>query len=117
MADVTGPISSLPGARHRLPDGATCDDCGKSAEVRVQGETDSFGCEMADLCRACWDAAKDVDMSGFCDWCKQNATALLPRRDTDEGMSGPVYYVCAPCRERDDNALALELARYDDERW
>lgn len=115
MADVTGPIGTLPGSRHRLPEGATCDDCGKSAEIRVQGETDSFGSEMADLCRSCWEATKAEDTSGHCDWCKKRAEVLMPRRDVDEGSCGPVYYVCAACRKRDDEALEREAALYDNE--
>ena len=47
MADVTGPISSLPGSGHSVPDGAMCDEHpDRPAVARVQGETDSFGCEM-----------------------------------------------------------------------
>lgn len=43
MGDVTGPISTLPGHRHKLPSGATCDDHpDRPAVARIQGETDSF---------------------------------------------------------------------------
>ena len=56
MADVTGPISSLPGKRHELPKGAKCDEHPeRDAVARVQGETDSMGCEMLDLCQECLD--------------------------------------------------------------
>lgn len=117
MADVTGPIDTLPGAIRNPPAGMTCDECGQPAEVRVQGETDSFGCEMYDLCRPCWDAEKKVmvDTSGACDWCGKHADALAPRRDIDEGMCGPVYYVCAACRKRDDEALRREVERWGDD--
>ena len=88
MADVTGPISSLPGSAHRVPRGAHCDECDNEisnrlgdewrasrqdsekswwndpelkrrhdeelalhpATHRMQGDTDSFGSEMMDLC-------------------------------------------------------------------
>lgn len=116
MADVTGPIDTLPGAVRRPPADMPCDnDCGRLAEVRVQGETDSFGCEMYDLCRPCWDAEKDVDTSGICDWCRKQAPSLLPRRDADEGMCGPVYYVCEPCRKRDNEVLRREAERWGDD--
>lgn len=116
MADVTGPTSSLPGSRRTPPEGMTCDDCGKPAEIRVQGETDSFGSELIDLCHACWNAEKEAfsDTAGTCDWCRKHAEARTPRRDIDEGSYGPVYYVCAACRKRDDEAIRRELARYDD---
>ena len=52
MAEVTGPISTLPGARHALPAGTMCDEHpDRPAVARVQGETDSFGCELNDLLR------------------------------------------------------------------
>jgi hypothetical protein len=52
MADVTGPISTLPGAVHRVPEGATCDEHpDRPAVLRVQGETDSFGSETIDYCQ------------------------------------------------------------------
>jgi hypothetical protein len=52
MADVTGPISTLPGSSHHdVPDGMMCDDHpDRPAVTRLQGETDSFGSEMHDLC-------------------------------------------------------------------
>ena len=44
MADVTGPISTLPGSRHRVPDGQSCDThSDRFAVYRIQGETDSTG--------------------------------------------------------------------------
>lgn len=121
MADVTGPISTLPGARHNVPEGATCDDCaseGKEvkAVVRLQGETDSFGSEMYDLCQACYDAQKDAPdemADGCCQWCHKHATDLRPFRDADEGQAGPVYYVCGKCRARDSDKWAKEWAEMD----
>lgn len=93
MADVTGPISTLPGATHALPKGATCDQHpDRPAVVRVQGETDSFGCEMIDMCEECRQAdleeQRNADTSGVCEWCKQHAPRLRHRRDYEEGHVG-----------------------------
>ena len=63
MADVTGPIASLPGSFHTVPQGMACDECGKPATVRVQGETDSMGSEMHDLCAEC--AAKHTRLTSI----------------------------------------------------
>ncbi|PDT77254.1 hypothetical protein [Bradyrhizobium sp. C9] len=120
MADVTGPISSLPGSRHDLPDGTMCDQHpDRPAVARVQGETDSFGCEMNDLCEECLKAERDYAQSaeartGTCDWCKGPATDLAPTRDYEEGMSGPVYEVCGACRKRREERDRAELDRYGD---
>lgn len=117
MSDVTGPISSLPGSGHALPDGTMCDyHSDRPAVARIQGETDSFGCEMNDLCADC---IKDMRSEGphiaRCDWCKTPDVKVGPRRDMDEGMYGPVYYVCKPCRDKDEARINEELARYDSE--
>lgn len=106
MGDVTGPISSLPGSRHEAPKGIRCDWCDAAdAVVRIQGETDSFGCEMHDLCQKCADDDRERSRSpeattGRCDWCKEIATDLRPRRDYEEGMYGRVYDVCGACVKR-----------------
>jgi hypothetical protein len=89
------------------------------AVARVQGETDSFGSELMDLCQACVDemnayAATEDARSGCCDWCKSSATDLRNRRDADEGMSGPVYRVCGACVKRENDAAHEELD-YDDD--
>jgi len=121
MADVTGPISTLPGSSHSVPDGVECDDHpGRKAVARVQGETDSFGSEMIDLCAECLADhrayEKTRDRSGKCDWCKQQAERLTEARDYDEGMHGRVYDVCGPCLDKRDREIREELDRYDD-RW
>lgn len=118
MADVTGPISTLPGAVYGLPAGTMCDDHPNvPAYRRIQGETDSMGSEMHDMCKECYDAhveaRKTADTSGRCDYCKTHAPALSPRRDPDEGMAGPVYYVCRPCIVR-ANERARQEAEEDD---
>ena len=114
MADVTGPISTLPGAEHSLPAGTMCDDHpDRPAYKRVQGETDSMGCEMYDMCCECYDAhkaaMKTMDRSGCCDWCKQPKPVLHKHRDFEEGSCGPVYAVCNDCIKRQRDALEDEL--------
>lgn len=119
MAKVTGPISSLPGTPHDLPDGAMCDEHpDRPAIARIQGETDSFGCEMCDCCQECLDEIRAYDRSaeartGRCDWCKQDASDLRNKRDFEEGFAGPVYRVCGVCSKKYDDAMDEE-SRYDD---
>jgi hypothetical protein len=105
MADVTGPISTLPGSGHDVPDGTMCDEHpDRKATHRVQGETDSFGSEMHDMCDECFAAYKaeiaSEDTSGVCEWCGKHAPSLRHRRDYEEGMSGRVYLVCDECVKR-----------------
>lgn len=118
MADVTGPISSLPNSHHTVPEGTMCDDHpDRPAVARVQGETDSFGSEMNDMCQECLDNHKAYLASdeaaesrkGVCDWCKNTADDLRPKRDFEEGMSGRVYDVCGACVSRQNEELADEL--------
>jgi hypothetical protein len=122
MADVTGPISSLPGSTHDVPEGMKCDNHpDRDAVCRVQGETDSFGCEMWDLCEECLAEhrreMREADHSGTCDWCKQHKPRLRPRRDYEEGMYGRVYEVCDDCikRENEEAERELEARGYYDE--
>lgn len=124
MADVTGPISTLPGSYHTCPAGAMCDEHPDHLAVaRIQGETDSFGSEMFDACQECIDELKrhkDGERVGCCDWCKSAATDLRYRRDYDEGMSGPVYLVCGPCVRKESQRASDELEEmgyydYDDD--
>lgn len=117
MGDVTGPISTLPGAGHPLPPGAMCDDHpDRPAVARIQGETDSFGAELLDLCQECLDelrAHRAEARCGMCDWCRAEATDLRPKRDVDEGLAGRVYHVCGLCDSRYEARLREELERYD----
>lgn len=121
MGDVTGPISTLPGRRHELPPGVKCDlHPERDAVERIQGETDSFGCEMHDCCQECVDELRECARSpeartGKCDWCKHEANDLAYTRDIDEGMAGPVYHVCGLCRKKYDDELRAELDYYDDD--
>lgn len=115
MAEVTGPIRSLPGAGHDFPDGTVCDrHPDRPAVARIQGETDSFGAELNDLCRECLEADRAYARSpearsGTCDWCKGEATDLSWRRDHEEGPAGRVYRVCGACRKRDDDYWESQL--------
>lgn len=117
MADVTGPISSLPGSGHEYPDGTMCDDHpDRPAVARIQMETDSFGAEMADMCQECLDAhreeMKNADWSGVCDWCKHHKPRLSPQRDHEEGVAGRVYEVCDDCIKRVNDEARAELDAY-----
>lgn len=115
MGEVTGPIRTLPGAAHDLPDGSMCDQHpDRPAVVRLQGETDSFGSELWDMCRECLDehrkAMADPDArTGTCGWCKGHATDLRPARDYDEGSYGRVYDVCGACIKRVNDEAECEL--------
>lgn len=123
MAEVTGPISTLPGRSHAVPEGMTCDQHpDRPAIARIQGETDSFGCEMIDMCQECSDCyraylksdeAKE-DRKGNCDWCRHFADDLREARDYEEGMCGPVYRVCGACIRRVNEEAAAELDYFDD---
>lgn len=57
MADVIdGYPRTRSGSKHRLPAGATCDQHpDRPAVARIQGETDSFGCELCDMCAECYE--------------------------------------------------------------
>ena len=113
---VSGPISSLPGSNHAVEEGACCDDHPERPAVsKRQGETDSFGAEFYYLCAQCVEGAKNAppeDTSGNCDWCKRRASSLRPARDHEEGIAGPVYYVCGSCisrRQAEDSAYIDSL--------
>ncbi|MDO8425297.1 MAG: hypothetical protein Q7T01_02170 [bacterium] len=118
MAHVTGSFdtTTLPGSVRRVPDGQACDDCYKPATHRVQGETDSFGAEWADLCDECGTRERErrrKDCAGNCDWCKEHTNALTSTRDYDEGTHGPVYHVCKWCCDKQQRALEEELQYYE----
>ena len=52
-----GPVSTLPGHYLNVPEGTMCDNHPDRIAIRrVQGETDSFGCEAEDMCQECFDA-------------------------------------------------------------
>ena len=117
MADVSGPVSTLPGACSSTPEGTMCDDHPERPAVgRIQGETDSFGAEYLDLCAECMtEFAKHRNDArvGVCDWCKQEATTLRHHRDYEEGMYGRVYDVCQACRRKEMDELNAEMQDND----
>jgi hypothetical protein len=77
-----------------------CDE-GNPAVIAEQGETDSFGYEVNYLCQSCVDKPSEP-WTGRCDYCKKGPFPLQHTRDYDEGMSGPVYQVCATCKAAQD---------------
>lgn len=117
---VSGPVSSLPGSVHALPEGAICDDCSKNpATVRFQGETDSFGAEYHILCGDCLSKTREEireerNKPSRCDYCKTDQVGCSPMRDYEEGMAGPVYSVCPTCRARVNARIQEELDAADD---
>ena len=118
MADVIGPTSRMPGSAHVLPPGATCDrHPDRPAVARIQGETDSMGAELNDLCQQCLDEHREfertADRSGVCEWCGNPSPKLSNRRHYDEGMNGRIYLVCRPCLDRQEEAARLELEEHD----
>lgn len=105
-----GPVSTLPGAFSHTD--RMCDDHPRRKAVkRVQGETDSMGCEYFHACEECFGKLKyPLRTSGHCSWCKTPSDDLRNRRDPDEGPAGPVYRVCGPCIVKDNKSFAEEFA-------
>jgi hypothetical protein len=118
-------MNNLPGSRVAYIGCDTCEECnnGTRATWRLQGETDSFGCEYIFVCdkhlEEADDAAREADTAGPCDWCKINKEKLSPHRDIDEGSNGPVYHVCSSCIAKESEALEDELDKCvdRDEDW
>lgn len=97
-----------------------CDECTEPATVRIQGETDSFGCEMIDLCAACRKKELELEKTSEalpdkCDWCKSETTEARPTRDHEEGPRGPVYWVCPACRTKQIDDAEREYSDYFDD--
>jgi len=119
MAAITGPISTMPGAHHSAS--GMCDSHpDRPATYRIQGETDSFGCEMHDMCDECHAEHREAmaataaeRATGTCEWCGNHVTTLRSTRDYDEGSYGRLYDVCAPCRKRANDEAQEELDRDD----
>lgn len=114
MADASmGPVATMPGTLSQSTEGALCDNHPDAPAVRrLQGETDSMGCEYHDLCEVCLAAYRAEARQarvGNCDWCKNQADDLRPRRDFEEGLAGRLYDVCGDCVRRQNDALRAEL--------
>lgn len=125
---VIGPTSTMPGSLHAVPARQACDrHPDRSAVKRVQGETDSMGAELNDMCAECYAEFLAYQTSdeatqarcGICDWCKNSATDLRQRRDFEEGLSGRLYMVCGPCVTKENEALLAEMEGDDfrNSRW
>lgn len=119
MGEVSnGPVSTLPGCISGVPAGTKCDEHpDRDAVRRIQGETDSFGCEYHDMCQECHDEyvreTNSADYSGTCNWCGKHVERLIPHRDIEEGSYGRVYEVCKPCIDAEHQRWEEE----DEERW
>jgi len=97
-------------------EGYNC-ECNALAVKKVQGETDSFGCEYLYLCHDCYtklqtSIAENEGGEDCCDWCKKLAI-LSPIRDFEEGLNGPIYYVCSSCRNKQDADIWEEYEEYN----
>lgn len=94
----------------------------RPAVKRLQGETDSFGCEYFLVCQECLDRYRAESFEErvnpkYCQWCKCMKVGVHKYRDYDEGMAGPLYDVCADCRHKDNERARQELEEsrgYDD---
>lgn len=90
-----GPVSSMPGSRHSMPEGSMCDEHPTvPAVARVQGETDSFGCEYYFACQQCLDADRayaeaERQKEKYCEWHRGMGLDVRPTRDYEEGSSLP----------------------------
>ena len=123
---ISGGVSSLPGAIRNPPQGQVCDEHPQRLAVsRIQGETDSMGCEEIDMCQSCFDVWKAYrssdqaveDSKGSCERCRAFAP-LFNKRDWEEGSSGRLYQICAGCvtlwNKQEREEFADEDARNDD---
>ena len=103
---VTGPVNTMPNSTHSVENGAMCDNHpNRVATTSKQGETDSFGSEIHELCDECeasWKAQASKPYVGYCEFCTRQAYSsaqwvqveVFDYRDYEEGMNGPVYKVC-----------------------
>lgn len=114
----------MPGSVHKLPEKTVCDSHpDRLAVARIQGETDSMGAELNDMCQECLGEHKKYvateDTSGRCDWCKQEVGKRVQTRDYEEGLAGRLYHVCITCLDKYDEAVQRELKsdQYDHHGW
>lgn len=115
MADASkGPVATLPGSSQPSPEGLSCDNhADRVATTRIQGETDSFGCEYFDLCEPCAATLlegirKARQQPHRCDWCGQEKIGCRPHRDFEEGTGGAVYTVCPDCIRMESARIATD---------
>lgn len=128
-----GPVSSMPGNRWPHTEGFRCENegedggcaAGTKADWKIQGETDSFGCEYFFLCNQCEEKRnarrleEEEKRDGYCSYHKGMGSNLRLKRDIlGEGTSGPVYDMCEDCRKRlneDAEAEARLSDNHDDD--
>ena len=125
MADVTGPLSTLPGHTCSPPEGSVCDrHPDRVAVKRLQGETDSMGSEQHDLCQACYDSAmayirqereSRASTPTYCEWHKGLGLNVAPMRDYEEGMTGRLYDTCSDCRRKVNERAREDLEELHDD--
>ena len=115
MAAVIGPNHYVTGQVLRTPYGQGCDvHPERLAEVRVVGETDSFGSELIDMCQECFqdylrekrDAQEELRR---CDLCGSEVDTCQPWRDPEEGFGGRQYMACKKCRDERNEAFERSL--------
>jgi hypothetical protein len=94
-----GPVSTLPGSSKKYKGQAQCLDCEKPATRRVQGETDSYGCEYIYFCDEHYEAfySELTNTEYCCDGCGEVSSDVRPWRDPEEGNAGSVYMRCSEC--------------------
>jgi hypothetical protein len=111
-----GPVSTLPGATWKVQDHDRCDQHPEvPAFKKVQGETDSFGCEYVFMCKPCYDAYIEYESkpkTGYCESHGGEGNDIRRVRDYEEGMCGRLYSVCFECRVKQ---LAAQAELYDDD--
>ncbi|EKD89693.1 MAG: hypothetical protein ACD_33C00005G0008 [uncultured bacterium] len=111
MSKITGPISTMPNHHHEVPLNTFCDTHeDKLAIKRIQGETDSMGSELIDMCLECYNEylayrIKVKQEVSCCDWCKKESTNCTPTRDFEEGLYGRIYDVCLRCRQKQNENI------------
>ena len=104
---------NLPGYTRKLTTPSTCERCGAEASFRMQGETDSFGCEYLDLCESCLNKTREEMHSQPCECCG-STEKVRPWRDPEEGLCGPVYELCQSCRQRRDQEFLAYMGEEED---
>jgi hypothetical protein len=107
-------LMNLPGSRIQGAEGqCENEDCTNPATCRVQGETDGFGAEWWSMCDECAEQSSNPTSAGPCETCKKDSEKLFPSRCWEEGMNGPVYWVCEQCRANDIKAAKEADAELD----
>lgn len=100
MSESSGPVRTLPGTHYTVNIEDSCDDCDNKATHKIQGETDSFGCEYMYFCDQHYGVYKNQvsEIEYGCDACCHQGRDVRWWRDPDEGIFGRVYLRCESCR-------------------